>query len=79
VRAATTLCSLAALPNVAVQVQTPETHGQFIAAARLVGVSDSASDKRFLGKDCRDRLADLDTGFPIDYHAPAPAPALFTR
>ncbi len=40
---------LVALSNVSVQAKTPETRGQLIAAARLVGVSDSASNKHALG------------------------------
>ncbi|HYT29027.1 MAG TPA: hypothetical protein VEL72_08405 [Ktedonobacteraceae bacterium] len=56
-----------------------KTVRQLIAAVRFVGVSHDASSKHFLGKDCRDRLADLDTGFHTDYHAPPPGPAFFAE
>ncbi len=38
-----------------------KTVRQLIAAVRFVGVSHDASNKHFLGKNCRERLADLDT------------------
>jgi hypothetical protein len=35
-----------------------------------VGVSDSASNKHFLEKDYRNWLADLETNYHLDDHAP---------
>ncbi len=67
-----------ALSNVSVQAQTPETHGQLIAAARLVGVSDSASNKQPFHEEYRNGPADLETDFHLDGYAPPPAPALVT-